>query len=82
MLKYVEFYDNSSGSKKRLGEIRLENSKLEISEDLAPHWPRQGGYGLLGSGGYGVMYDPEKILEALPDQFTSPDFQASEVKFR
>ena len=82
MIKYVEFFDTRSGQKKRLGEIRLQHSKLELSDDLAPHWPRQSSYDLLGSGGYETMYDPEKILEALPEKFNRPEFQASEVKYR
>ena len=81
-MKYVEFYDNRSGKKRYLGEMRLVKGKLLMSDELVPHWPRSSSYSLLGKGGYDTMYDPEKILEALPGEFTDPSFQASEVKTR
>jgi hypothetical protein len=81
-MKYVEFYDTRSGKTTYLGEIRLENNKLVLSEELAPHWQRHRSYGLLGKGGYETMYEPEKILEALPDEFPEPEFQATKVKSR
>jgi hypothetical protein len=81
-MKYVEFYDTTGGKAKKLGEIQLKGGRLDISEDLVPHWDRAGSYGILGMGGYGTMYDPEKILAALPGQFQDPAFKASEVKER
>ncbi len=81
-MKYVEFYDNRNGKKRKLGEIRLEKNRLMMSEDLAPRWDRGNSYSLLAAGGYEIMYEPEKILESLKREFTSPEFEASEVMER
>lgn len=81
-MKYVEFFDTRLGRKKYLGRIDLENGRLEMSHDLAGRWVRSNAYHLLAKGGYGLLYDPEKILDALPETFREPDFQATEVKER
>ena len=81
-MKYVEFYDDRSRPKTKLGEIVLDRGKLVMSKDLAGRWRRSRSYSLLAKGGYETMYDPEKILESLKDEFTEPEFKASEVKER
>lgn len=81
-MKYVEFYDNSQGRMEFLGEVRLEDEKLVMSQGLVGRWPRDSAYEILGREGYATMYDPDKILESLPDTFTEPEFLASEVKTR
>jgi hypothetical protein len=81
-MKFVEFYDATQERVKYLGEVRLEGNKLVISQDLAERWPRESAYRILGREGYGTLYDPDKILESLPDTFTDPNFLASEVKTR
>ena len=79
-MKYVQFFDVRSGVKKLLGELRLEKGKLVMSKDLAARWRGHNSYELLAAGGYETLYDPEKILEAMPKKFTNDDFLASEVK--
>ena len=81
-MKYVEFYDNSQGQMKFLGEVRLEGEKLVMSQGLIGKWPRDAAYEILGREGYDTMYDPDKILESLPNTFTAPEFLASDVKSR
>lgn len=81
-MEYVEFYDESSDPRRYLGEIRLDRNRLVISEDLMGHWDRLAAYAVLGRVGYQTMYDPEKILYALPNEFSSPEFHASKVKTR
>ncbi|MFH1137849.1 MAG: hypothetical protein V1816_17410 [Pseudomonadota bacterium] len=78
-MKYVQFFDIRSGDKKLLGELRLEKGKLVMSKDLAARWSGGDSYALLAAEGFETLYDPEKILEALPRKFTGDDFLAGEV---
>ena len=79
-MKYVQFFDVRSGVRKLLGTLSLEKGRLVMSADLAARWRGHNSYSLLASGGFDTLYDPEKILETLPEKFTSEDFMASEVK--
>jgi hypothetical protein len=81
-MKFVEFYDTRDGRMEYLGEVRLEGDKLVMSQDLTRKWPRESAYRILGREGYITMYDPEKILESLPDAFIDPEFLATDVKTR
>lgn len=81
-MRYVEFYDLRNGMKKYLGEIRIVKGRLEISDELAPHWQGSYSYALLANRGYEGMYEPEKMLDELPLKFNDPAFSATEVKYR
>jgi hypothetical protein len=84
IMKYVEFYDGTSGAYVKTGEVRLINGELEITPESLRGFLENNAVYLSGPDGTDVLYpsdaDKEKYLNALPQAFCGSMFRASLVQ--